>query len=160
SFSVPRTIQLKTVEAGKFFIRHYYGLAEVRYSGIVDLAIGRVTRWPYIKINISSALNHFDRYLFNKKKLVTKQRIDLLRFLVQEHLDGKTPINSLNLMIDLYSIKWVLYPNADTQQRTVELYLDSLVQSGELREVNGQYSVSGHAIRTIEQYEEDERRHT
>ncbi|MCG8324299.1 MAG: hypothetical protein MI673_02200, partial [Thiotrichales bacterium] len=39
------------------------------------------------------------------------------------------------------------------------LYLDSLVESGELQKVNDEYVVTGAAISTIEKYEEEERRH-
>jgi hypothetical protein len=69
-------------------------------------------------------------------------------------------ITSLDLMTKLYSINWVLHPTGDEQQKKLEFYLDSLVGSGELREVNDEYVVSGKAITTIERYEEEERRHT
>jgi hypothetical protein len=42
----------------------------------------------------------------------------------------------------------------------MELYLDSLIDSGELRKINNEYVVTGKAIGTIEKYEEEERRHT
>jgi len=159
-FSVQKSLDLKTLQPQNLFIAHYYGLAEVRYSGISDLAIGRITRWPYTRINIVHTLNRFDQYLFNKKKLITKQRIDLLKFLLQKHLDGKTPISSLDLMVDLYSIKWVLHPDGDAQHKKVNFYLDSLVRSGELDKIDYKYSVAGAALRTIEEYEEEERKHT
>ncbi len=54
----------------------------------------------------------------------------------------------------------VLHPSAYEQQNRLELYLDSLVESGDLRKVNREYVVTGKAISTIEKYEEEERRHT
>ena len=63
-------------------------------------------------------------------------------------------------MTKLYSIKWVLHPSGDEQQKKLGLYLDSLEESKELRKVNDEYVVTGKAISTIEKYEEEERRHT
>lgn len=63
-------------------------------------------------------------------------------------------------MVDLYSIKWVLHPYGDAQHKKVKFYLDSLVPSGELDEIDYKYSVAGDALRTIEEYEEEERKHT
>jgi hypothetical protein len=63
-------------------------------------------------------------------------------------------------MTDLYTIKWVLHPQGDQQQQKLEFYLDSLVATGELIKNNHKYVVTGHALRTIEEYEEQERKHT
>ena len=63
-------------------------------------------------------------------------------------------IGVIDLMTKLYSIKWVLHPSADEQQNRLELYLDSLVESGDLRKVNTEYVVTGKAISTIEKYEQ------
>jgi len=59
-------------------------------------------------------------------------------------------ISSMGLMTKLYSINWVLHPSKEEQQNKLELYLDSLVESGELRKVNYDYVVTGKAISTIE----------
>lgn len=42
----------------------------------------------------------------------------------------------------------------------MEFYLDSLVLSGELKRDSYNYVVTGLALRTIEAYEEQERKHT
>ena len=69
-------------------------------------------------------------------------------------------IGIIDLMTKLYSMNWVLHPSADEQQQKLELYLDSLVESGELNNVNHEYVVTGKAISTLERYEEEERRHS
>jgi hypothetical protein len=160
SFSIPKTIELSDVNPNNLFIVHYYGLSEIRYSGIRDLAFGRVTLGPYIKVNAINTLGRLDQYFFNKKKLVTKARVELLQLLVQKHLDGRLPASSLEIMTYLYSSKWVLHPSGDAQRKKLRLYLDSLVLSGELDLNVNQYSVSPKALVKIEEYEEAERKHT
>lgn len=161
SYAIPTEVQLVEINPRSIFATHFYGLAEVRFFGILDLALGRTFFVPYIKIMVVQALSAFDQYLFNKKKLITKQRVDLLRFLVERKLDGQDKLGTVDLMTQLYSIKWVSHPDRDSQHRKLEVYLDSLDATGELKKISGyEYEVTGHALRTIEEYEEQERKHT
>ncbi|EKF9846949.1 hypothetical protein O1D35_003649 [Vibrio cholerae] len=69
-------------------------------------------------------------------------------------------IDLFELMTKLYSIRWVTHPSGDELERKLQLYLDSLVKSGDLTECdNLSYKVNGNALITIERYEEEERRH-
>lgn len=160
SYSTKKKIPITVITENELFIKHYYGLSEVRYFGIYDYLINRITRWPYLKIIVHKWIVSIDQYFFNKKKLVSKQRNDLLAFMISDQIDRTHKgINSLDLMTKLYSIKWILHPEGDQQQEKLELYLDSLVKSGDLELINDEYVVTGNAIRTIEKFEEEERRH-
>lgn len=160
SYSIDRTIPLASLKLSDIRITHYYGHSEVQYSGLLDYLQSRVAPWPYLKIHVVRRLGGIGQYLFNKKKLATKQRNDLLKFLIERTLDGEVEHEATDLMTELYSIKWVLHPHGDAQQRKLEFYLDSLVETGELRRANYNYIVTGFALRAIEQDEEHERRHT
>jgi hypothetical protein len=159
-YKTERTIPLNSFRVSDFHITHYYGLSEIRYQGIVDFILNKLTGWPYIKIHIIRWLEGLGQYIFNKKKLITKQRMELLKFLVGRALDGNNEHEPLDLMTELYTIKWVLHPRSDQQQQKLEFYLDSLVKTGELEKINHNYVVTGMALRTIEEYEEQERKHT
>lgn len=159
-YSIQKKIPISSITDHDFFIKHYYGLSEVKYFGIYDFIINRITNWPYLKIRVHRWIESVDQYFFNRKKLVTKQRIDLLRFMMSDQIDrSHKGISSSDLMTKLYSIKWVLHPEGDQQQEKLELYLDSLEKSEDLESVNNEYVVTGNAIRTIERFEEEERRH-
>jgi hypothetical protein len=159
-YSIQKKIPISSINDHNFFIEHYYGLSEVTYSGIYDFIITKITNWPYLNIRVHRWIESIDQYFFNRKKLITKQRIDLLRFMMSDQIDRvHKGISSLDLMTKLYSIKWVLHPEGDQQQEKLELYLDSLVKSEDLKLINNEYVVTGNAIRTIEKFEEEERRH-
>lgn len=159
-YEIDTTVSLSSVDPSAFSITHYYGLSEVTYFGIVDFVIGRLTLWPYIRIHFVRTLSKFDQYFFNKKKLVTKQRVDLLRFLVSRALEGNDSFEEIDLMTQLYSIKWVLHPDRASQRKKLEFYLASLTDTGELKKANHKYFLTGHALRVIEEFEEQERKHT
>lgn len=160
NFSTSVAIPLDNLHLRDFHITHYYGLAEVSYHGIIDFVLMRITCWPYLKIHLVQALSHVDQYLFNKKKLITKQRKELLKVLVEHALEGHTEHEPLDLMTSLYSIKWFSHPHGEQAQSRLEFYLDSLVETGELKKTNYKYVLTGHALRAIEEYEEEERKHT
>lgn len=160
SYKTARELSLAQFKLRDFRITHYYGLADIRYHGIIDFILNRVTAWPYIQTHAVRIFSAFDQYLFNKKKLFTKQRKELLKVLLDHALDGKTEHEPLDLMTDLYSLKWFLHPQGEDARRRLEFYLDSLVETGELRKVNHKYVVAGQALRAMEEHEEQERKHT
>ena len=159
TYSILKTISLNDVDQRNFVIRHFYGLADIKYSGIFDFLQGRLTLWPYIKIHFYWIFIESEQFLFNKKKLVAKQRIDLLKLMLEKKHNGVDYISSIQLMSELHSDKWILHPNGEMQHRKIEFYLDSLADTGELRKTNLRYGLTGYAIKAIEEYEEQERKH-
>ena len=161
SYAIDHTIPLSDINQYELRITHYYGLSTVTYDSIVDLAFHYLTRLVYLKIHLVRHIEATHQYFFNKSKIITKKRMELLQFMVEDQIDREHDgIRVMDLMTKLYSIRWVLHPSADEQEKKLELYLDSLVESGELRKVNLEYVVTGKAIGTLEKYEEEERRHT
>lgn len=160
SFFKETTIELTSVPLADVTVTHFYGYSEVEYRGARDFVLGRTLRLPYLKLRTVRAVKSVDQHFFNKKKLVTKQRIDLLRLLVERRLDGHKAESPVDLMTALYSIKWVLHPERDTQKERVRFYLDSLVDTGELKMLDHSYVLTGKALQAIEVYEEQERKHT
>ena len=54
----------------------------------------------------------------------------------------------------------LLHPEGSSQRQTVQFYLDSLVETGELRRLSDStYELTGQAIKTVEDYEEHERKY-
>jgi hypothetical protein len=161
SYANDCSLGLQELENGKLRVTHYYGLSEVTYDNIYDIVWHYITKLVYLKIHLYRHISSTHQYFFNKRKLVTKKRMALLQFMMDDQLDRTHDgISLLDLMTKLYSISWVLHPSGDEEQKKLELYLNSLVASEELRKVNDEYVVTGKAISTIEKYEEEERRHT
>lgn len=161
SYSDEATISISDLQNWTLRITHYYGLSEVVYNSIYDVAWQFFTKLIYLKIHIYRYIDRTFQYFFNKRKLVTKRRMELLRLMMDDQLDRThDEIDSLDLMSKIYSMRLFLHPSWEVQHKKLEFYLDSLVLSGELKKINSKYVVTGKAISTIEKYEEDERRHT
>lgn len=160
SFETPIDISLTSIESMDVSVTHFYGYSEVEYRGVLDFAIGRILFLPYIKIHFIRAIEAIDQYFFNKKKLFTRQRIDLLKFLIRRRLDGESVFSPFELMTGLHTIRWIYHPDKDSQLKRLNFYLDSLVDTGELRRADHRYELTGKALEAIEVYEEQERKHT
>lgn len=159
-YSNERKLALTDFSPKDFHITHYYGLSEINFNGIFDYIINRATRWPYITIISVRILSRFDQYFFNKRKLISEKRIELLKLIVNATLDGRLEHGPLDLMTTLYSIKWFSHPQGQEARAKLDIYLQCLEETGELRKQNQKYIITGKALRAIEDYEEQERKHT
>lgn len=141
-------------------ISHYYGTSEITYTSIYRYLWNKVTKLIYFRIHSHRLIDNVDQFLFNKRELSTKQRIELLQFMFEDQIKRNHDcIGIIDLMTKLYSIKWVLHPTRNEQQKRLELYLDSLVESQDVKKINDQYVVTGKAISTLEKYVIEERKH-
>jgi hypothetical protein len=160
SYKIDKSLPLTDFRLIDFRITHYYGLSEVTYTGVIDYLLARATAWPYFKIHLLRALSGYDQYLFNKRKLLSKQRMELLKILVDRALEGEKEHVPIDLMTSLYSIKWFSHPQGRQARDRLEFYLESFVETGELCKSGTKYVVTGHALHAIEIFEEQERKHT
>ena len=156
----PHRLPISSIGKYQLRITHYYGLAEIVYTNIVNFAWHRLTGWVYAKVHYRQKTHQLSQFAFNRKRLLTKKRIELIQFMIEDQIQRTHKgISAISLMSKLYSIKWVLHPDSAYQEEKLELYLESLVASGDLQKINDEYVVQGKAINTLEQYQEEERRH-
>lgn len=161
SYAEKATISISDLEDGTLRITHYYGLFEITYHSIYDVAFHYITRLIYLKIRVYRYIDKTFQYFFNKRKIVSKRRMDLLRFMMDDQLDRTHKgIRSFDLLEKLFSTRLFLHPSFDVQHKKLKLYLDSLVSSGEIEKISNEYVVTGRALSTLEKWEEEERRHT
>lgn len=143
----------------QYKIKHYYGPDTIYYEGLSDYARGYYLKIPYAIIHLRRALERAGTFLYNRRRLVLKQRLDLLTFMIEQAAEGKDSFSSLDLMTDMHSIRWVAHPNGESVRSRLELYLDSLVDTGELTKNGIDYRITGHALKLVEERSEQERRH-
>jgi len=154
------SINLSDVSKYDFRVTHFYGLDNIYYESIYTIAWNYLTRLIYIKIKLYRKLSTINQYFFNKKKLITKTRMNLLLFMFDLYLDsGQDSTDVIDLMTKLYSIRWVNHPSKDDQMMKLKIYLESLVESGDEKREDLNYRITGKAITTLENFEKEEQRH-
>ena len=160
SYCVEKKIPVNEIDKYKFNLIHFYKLYDLPFTSIYRFAFHYFTRSIYLRIYIRELISSVNQYFFNKKKLVTIKRMQLLQTMLEYQLDSdKQGIHIILLMEKLYSTRWMYHPSGNSQKEILRLYLESLINSGEVIEKNNRYFVTGNAITTLERYEEEERRH-
>lgn len=143
----------------QFKIKHYYGPSTIYFDSLSDYARGYYLRIPYVLIHLRRSLEHAGTFLYNRRRIVLGQRLELLTFMIEQAAEGKGTFDSLDLMTDMHTIRWITHPNGESVRSRLELYLDSLVDTGELKKTNGNYCLTGHALSLVEERSEQERKH-
>lgn len=158
-YSIRSQISFNDLLEQRFEFTHYHGLYTTVYSGWLDLALGRIFRLPYIKAKLYSAYHKVDQGLYNRRKLVTKQRIDLLKVILFAQLNGRDTLSSLSVMSLIHTDRWYLHPNHEDEHCRVRFHLDKIVETKDLIKNGIDYQITGQGVAAIELYEEQERKH-
>ena len=97
--------------------------------------------------------------MFNKRSLEAKQRFNLLKLLVKNYSGRDNGFGYVEVMEDLYSNRSFLHPQFNYQAKQTISYLDGLVDTKELKLINHDYHLTGHAYKAIDEFEEQDRKH-
>jgi hypothetical protein len=172
TYAIQETLSLDDALRHGLSVYHYYGLYELHYTHIYYLTLNILTKYNEIRVRLHIAWDKIIQSLFNKKKkLYTKDSIELLRFMLERQLKGATSLSNswggsevqgirvFSLMTELHTHRWINHPNSASEKARLQLHLDSLATSGELKKDSDQYFVQGKALKTLEQHEENDRRH-
>lgn len=159
-YSIATTLSLDSIDPAKLHVTHFYGLDEVRYEGIRAIAPGLWTRWPYAVIHLRRWRHAFAQRLFNRRTLEVRRRLGVLQDVVNATMGGEESIDALDLMSAKYGDRWAGHPGWEAHHRLLERHLDLLVQSGELAKSGPNYALTGLALKTLEDAEEEDRKHS
>ena len=153
-------IPYKWLNLSDIRVTHFYGTSTFEYKNFIKYILNSFTRKDLALYYLRHFYANILQFFFNRTKLVMVQRHELLKNLVQNHFNSTHEgIDQLDLMTKLYSTRWIMHPKGQAVEKKLVLFLDSLVETGELSKINTEYVVKGKAIVTIENYEEAERRH-
>lgn len=144
----------------EFEFTHFHGLVTIKFSGWLDFALGHFFKFIYIRVWLESKKDDLLQFVYNRKKIVTKQRVVLLKTILDTQLNGADYVSVISVMSVIYTDRLFSHPSWEDYLHYTELYLDALASTGELNKANGDYSITGLGISAIERYEEEERKHS
>ncbi|MDP2030486.1 MAG: hypothetical protein Q8K12_12675 [Thiobacillus sp.] len=156
SFVLPACIPNDILHPAQFRCTHFIGIYEFKYHSALQLLIHEFLLLPRFDI----WRDKLTQYFFNKQRLVRKERINVLRLILEATVrERRFTISSVSLASRLYSNRWVFHPDKDEMLSYCTLLLDSLASSGDIVDERGSYRFAPQALSTLAQYEEDERKH-
>lgn len=156
AYDLPGCLSFSSIGSRRIEITHYIGLYEFTHTSPVNFLASELLGVPWLSI----AKDKVDQALFNKRRLVRADRINVLRITLEESIRRREfSISSSNLMSLLYSNRWIFHPDKDSLLRYCSFLLGSLASSGDLVDRQGSFTLAPKALVTISEYEEDHRRH-
>ncbi len=153
-----KTLSEEDIDPAKFDLRieHYYQGYQFDYTDPGKFLLMDLARWH----KLVKFRDPVSQSLYNKKRLVREERMELLRHLVERKIDNpRDEIYPLMLAVQKYSRKWLYHPDKDKHKAHLELVLDSFVDSGELTKKGTNYVVTGKALVTLSEFELNVQRH-
>jgi len=161
SFTIDATIEHGAIHPSALEVTHFSGLDEVRFEGLTHLAIGRITRWPYLWLGLHRVWNAIAQRVFNMRSLGSQLRIDVLRDLLQCTMNNEdgTGTGAMQIMSHRHGNRWAGNPGWQEHHRRLDVLLRMLADSGEIDRHAHNYLANGRTVAIIEEAEAEDRRH-
>ncbi|MFK3647378.1 hypothetical protein ACI2IY_02940 [Lysobacter enzymogenes] len=141
-------------------IKHYFGLYNIEWSSWGDFSFDQLSRWTYLKIYLQKTRNRIISVYIRTTKKITVERIMVLKAVYVRQMESADSVGSMDILHAVYGDSFYLFPNVDAAYDWVNAMLKSLVETGELRDVDVlNYEVTGKGVAAIEKFEEQERKH-
>ncbi|NUW69907.1 hypothetical protein [Vibrio coralliilyticus] len=143
-------------ESFSMTITRYYKCAVYDYRSPLRFIMDHILRL-HVVLHLR---RKFSQKVFNYKRLTTADRIDLLRYMLEQTKDDhnyRTDVVSYGLKV--YGERFLFHPDRRKWTNSIELVFESLVLSGELQKTNYKYKMLPKALVTISDFERNERYH-
>ncbi|SPJ32700.1 hypothetical protein [Kushneria phyllosphaerae] len=157
----------KTTYRNYEVVHHYKG-AVLFHNGLENFSYSNSLK-KRVLVNKSILARAFRQYLFNKRDILVEDRVNILRTLVDMYLENTKDVfsytyRSTSFDAGTYLTRkngqlWYRHPNSRYEHIRVKLILDSLSETGDLNKTKDGYSITPKALKTLSDYDEEERKH-
>lgn len=169
TFSIETSLPLEGARIS--LIKHYYGFFDLYYISLWQYLLEGVTCWDVIKVNV---LYKFKQWLYNKRKLILKSRMDTLEAIVKAAVEHeaynskewgakwqKYEFSYMEVGKILFgSHAWYAHPKGKETRARISLHLESLKESGDINCAGTlRYALNAKSMETLTAYEISKRRH-
>jgi hypothetical protein len=162
SFSKETSESISALTDLELNITHWYGPNIIEFFGIWDFIWSHYTRVIYVRTKCQQIWNATAQFIFNRRSLNSQKRVNILRLLVRDRLSGNTVgLTIYDVLSKLYSDRWISHPSHDMRESEIQFHLESLRESGDASQPPNQitYIATGRSLLTLEQFDEQDRRH-
>lgn len=142
----------------------YYRLSFQQYFGEMEIVTDSPGRYltnnllgfPYLVL----ARERIAQWLYERRDFARARRLKVLRMALERTMaDTEYRLSAYNLMTELYGPRWKRARSITAPYEYCEFLLASLQESGELEKAGQGYRLTPKALVTLENYEEEDRRH-
>ncbi|MGE3972828.1 MAG: hypothetical protein AB7E78_15910 [Porticoccaceae bacterium] len=158
--SVDVRVPLSEIRPASLKITHIYGNHKVEYSGAWSAARGLLTGWPYAYIHARRIWHVVTQWAFNRRSLPSRRRLELLREVIALAETTSEGVESLALMSARHGDRWAGHPSWWSHHAQLDDQLELLAEAGDLRKSTSGYRPTGQGLRTLDDADEVDRKHS
>jgi len=147
----------KKINEYEFEIIAFIREIQLTYKSALVFLIHKYTFYPWITIYA----DRIRQFLFNQRNVSSQKRIKVLRHIIGKTLeDPNYCFNQVGIAVEIHGKRVVHHPSWNLLIAQYRTLIDSLVDSGEIERKSSYYRILPRALKTLEEYEEEERKHT
>ncbi|EAX5650150.1 hypothetical protein BBY84_08640 [Salmonella enterica] len=163
SLGEPISLQIASLPDMEAEIIHYKKDLHIHYAGIMTFVLDRRFKIITLKTGITRQKGKLASGLNAEKETLSRDRVNLLKILVTHYINQRpsrtaSGFRQQEIIALLYGTLWYKHIKNEAYSRKLNLLLESLVISGDLKENDAVYFVQGQAITTIVAFEKEEKR--
>ncbi|SBT11906.1 hypothetical protein [Vibrio celticus] len=156
SYTEESHVDFEDINKANIEITHFYKTYDIQYFSLNDYLLKGVL--PYYQLTIQ--FNKTAQVFYNRKELTRSERMTTLELILEKTIDDREfGVTVYGLSSLLHSQRWYYHPDRKRNTNYNELLLESLVESGDLEKDNDVYRLSRHALVSLSQHEQDDRKH-
>ncbi|MCS3408734.1 hypothetical protein [Serratia sp. AKBS12] len=146
-------------------IIHYKKDFQIHYASIFTFVLDRRLKIITVKTWLARQKGKLTSGFNAEQETISRDRVNLLKLLVTHYINQR-PSRTISgfhleeIVTLVYGTLWYKHIKNEAYSRRLNLLLESLVISGDLKEINAAYFVQGQAITTIVEFEKEEKRIT
>lgn len=153
--SIEYSTSLENAATADIEITYYYRRFEFNSQNPVAFELLCRLQFQWLTVRWSD----FIQWLYNKKSLVTVERFDLLRMMVDRTIERPNIIFHPVYLAGDKSRRAVFHPGFKRTTAYYSLLLNSLVEDGLVEKTNNEYKITPKAFGALSEYEDEKRRH-
>lgn len=147
-------IKFKDLQNYRVHVRYLCGVIDHRYN----------SEWTYLlfgekRVQIQLFFLKLSREISNRQPLAREKRIEILSAIVDRWTNDEQPTSTTDLMVHLHGTRWLYHPQKEALQRYYKLALNSLIETGDVQEVDLRYQPGRQALATLHTYATEQQRH-
>lgn len=163
SLEEPISIKIASLPDMEAEIIHYKKDIHIHYADIMKFVLDRRFKIITLKKGITRQKRKLTASLNAEKETLSRDRVNLLKILVSHYINQRpsrtaSGFRQQEIIELLYGALWYKHIKNEAYSRKLNLLLESLVISGDLKEIDAVYFVQGQAITTIVAFEKEEKR--
>lgn len=138
------------------FVHHFKGY-QIQIIGVYKFLIFILPNKFFVAGNY--IYEKISQNIFNQRSLSSRRRYDFLKLLIDNFHSERNGFSYVEVEALLHSVRVFAHPQYNKEASKINALLVGLTDTKELKIINGNFHLTGHTFKSLDEYEESDRKH-